>query len=54
MSIKVVVNYPETEEGMKLLKERQAEAVLVTLNKILTPMQLDRLMQMLEEDNKKS
>ncbi|EDT84637.1 hypothetical protein [Clostridium botulinum] len=47
MAIKVVVNYPTTEEGKRKLDESQAEAVLTVLNQILTPKQLDKLMSRL-------
>ncbi|MCC5425830.1 hypothetical protein [Clostridium botulinum] len=47
MAIKVVVNYPTTEEGKRKLEESQAQAVLTVLNQILTLKQLDKLMSKL-------
>ncbi|HDK7140052.1 TPA: hypothetical protein PTV74_003931 [Clostridium botulinum] len=47
MAIKVVVNYPTTEEGKRKLDESQAEAVLTVLNQILTPRQLEKLVSRL-------
>lgn len=52
-NIKVTVNYPETEEGMRELRERQARAVYTVLNKMLTPVQLDMLMERLKKDQLK-
>lgn len=45
--IKIVVNYPTTEEGKKKLDESQARAVLTVLTQILTPEQLDKLVRRL-------
>lgn len=47
MAIKVVVNYPTTEEVKRKLEESQAQAVLTVLNQILTLKQLDKLMSKL-------
>ncbi|MCW6091334.1 hypothetical protein [Clostridium sporogenes] len=47
MAIKVVVNYPTTEEGKRKLDESQAEAVLTVLNQILTPRQLEKIINKL-------
>ena len=47
MAIKVTVNYPETEEGMKAFERRHAEVVLDILKQMLTPDQLDALMKKL-------
>lgn len=48
MAIKVTVNYPETEEGMKELERRHAEVVLDILNQMLTPIQLEKLIENLK------
>lgn len=45
--IKVVVNYPTTEEGKKKLDESQAKAVLTILTQMLTPEQLEKLVKRL-------
>lgn len=45
--IKVIVNYPTTEEGKRKLDESQARAVLTVLTQILTPEQLDKLVRRL-------
>lgn len=50
MAIKVVVNYPKTEEGIQLLKERQAEAVAKSLVRILSQIQLEELVKKLREN----
>jgi len=47
MAIKVIVNYPQTEEGMQLLKERQAEALAKSLLRTLSPAQIDELLEKL-------
>lgn len=47
MAIKVIVNYPDTPEGIELLNNSYSEAVLSILRKMLTPQQLDQLMQKL-------
>jgi len=50
MAIKVIVNYPETEEGMQILKERQAEVVAKSLIRILSKDQLEALVKKLREN----
>lgn len=47
MAIKVIVNYPQTEEGIQLLKERQAEVVAKSLLKVLSRTQIDELLEKL-------
>jgi hypothetical protein len=47
MAIKVIVNYPQTEEGIQLLKERQAEVVAKSLLKVLSRTQIDELVEKL-------
>lgn len=42
-NIKVVVNYPNTEEGMLLLKERQAAAMVKILRESIPKKELDEL-----------
>lgn len=49
MAIKVIVNYPETEEGMKELERRHADVVLGILKEMLTPNQLEKLIDRLKE-----
>jgi hypothetical protein len=43
MAIKVIVNYPQTEEGIRFLKEQQAEVVAKSLIRILSQVQMDEL-----------
>jgi hypothetical protein len=43
MAIKLIVNYPQTEEGIQFLNERQAEVVAKSLIRILTQVQMDEL-----------
>lgn len=43
MAIKVIVNYPQTEEGILFLKEQQAKVVAKSLIKILSQVQMDEL-----------
>jgi len=50
MAIKVVVNYPQTKEGIQCLKERQAEVVAKSLIRMLSHSQLDELMIKLRKD----
>lgn len=45
MAIKVIVNYPQTEEGIKFLEERQAESVAKMLIRMLSQVQLDELVR---------
>lgn len=49
MAIKVVVNYPKTEEGLRLFEESQAVAALKILRKILSRDELDQVMERLAE-----
>jgi len=49
MAIKVVVNYPKTEEGMQLLKESQAIIVVNILRDMLTPKKLGELKNILKK-----
>ena len=49
MAIKVVVNYPQTKEGMQLLKERQAEVVAKSLIRMLSHSELDEVMTRLRQ-----
>lgn len=44
----VIVNYPTTKEGMDKLDESLAKAVLTILEQQLTPRQLDKYMEMLQ------
>lgn len=50
--MKVIANYPTTPEGIKLLDESIADATLLLLKRMLTPEQLEKLMQKLEEKQK--
>lgn len=47
MAIKVIVNYPQTEEGMEIIRNRQAEVVAKSLIKVLTEDQLSELVMKL-------
>ncbi len=47
--MKIIANYPETEEGMRRLQERLAEATLEILRRMMTPEELDLLMKKLDE-----
>ncbi|MFL0245493.1 hypothetical protein [Candidatus Clostridium stratigraminis] len=49
MAISIVINYPETEEGMKMFEERQAQAFLKILRRKLPKEDLDLLIKRLEE-----
>jgi len=49
MAIKLVVNYPKTEEGLQLLKERQAQVVAKSLIRMLTQDQLDEVISKLNQ-----
>lgn len=49
MDFKVVVNYPTSEEGIQLLEDRQAAAVLKTLKDMLSGDELNELMVRIEE-----
>jgi hypothetical protein len=51
MGIKVTVNYPDTEEGMQLLRESNAKALYAVLSNILTPVQLNMLMDKFKSQN---
>lgn len=50
--IKVIVNYPQTEDGMRLLEERHAAAVVNILKEMLTKDELDQVMEKLKERQK--
>lgn len=50
--MKVIANYPTTTEGMRVLDESLADATLLLLKKMLTPEQLEKLMERLEEMQK--
>jgi|GEM_PF-1646258 len=50
MAIKVIVNYPKTEEGLQLLEERQAQVVAKSLRRMLSQTQLDELVSILREN----
>lgn len=51
MTIKVIVNYPKTEEDVEKLKAVEAKVVLDYLKGILSLEDLNELMRMLEEKN---
>lgn len=53
MAITVVVNYPQTEEGMLIFQQRQAEAAMKLLRKKLTRKELSEVMQKLRLINAK-
>jgi len=50
MAIKIIVNYPKTEEGLQLLEERQAQVVAKSLIRMLSPVQLDEVVKKLKEN----
>lgn len=47
MAIKVIVNYPQTEEGVQFLKEQQAQVIAKSLIKLLSQDQIDELVRKL-------
>jgi len=47
MAIKVIINYPQTEDGIQFLKDRQAEVVAKSLLKILSESKLNELVSKL-------
>jgi len=49
MVIKVVVNYPKTEEGLQHLKELQAQVVARSLIRMLSEVQLDEVVSELTQ-----
>lgn len=49
MAIKVIVNYPQTEEGMELLRNRQAEVIVRSLRRMLSKTQMDELISEIEK-----
>ncbi|OAA84864.1 hypothetical protein [Clostridium ljungdahlii] len=51
MTIKVIVNYPKTEEAVEKLKAAEAKIVLNYLKGILSFDDLNELMRMLKEEN---
>lgn len=54
MAIKVIVNYPETEEGMRELQDSYARAVIYLLNDKLGPRGLAEVMKRYENKRKKA
>jgi len=50
MAIKVIVNYPKTEEGLQLLEDRQAQVVAKSLIRMLSQVQLDEVVKKLKEN----
>jgi hypothetical protein len=51
MPIKIVINYPQTEEGIQFLKDRQAEVVAKSLIRILSQVQMDELVEKLTRNS---
>lgn len=49
MAIKVIINYPQTEEGIQFLMEQQAEVVAKSLIRILSQAQMDELVRKLKQ-----
>ena len=49
MAIKLIVNYPQTEDGIRFLKEQQAEVVAKSLIRILSKVQMDELVRKLTQ-----
>jgi hypothetical protein len=49
MAIKLIVNYPHTEDGIQFLKEQQAEVVAKSLIRILSQVQMDELVRKLTQ-----
>jgi hypothetical protein len=49
VNIRVIVNYPQTEEGIKELNQRQAKAILSVLKDMMSPQDLDTLIKRLSE-----
>ncbi|WP_175413053.1 hypothetical protein [Clostridium sp. AWRP] len=50
MTIKVIVNYPKTEEAVEKLKAVEAKIVLDYLKRILSFEDLNKLMRMFEDE----
>ena len=47
MAIKLIINYPQTEEGIRFIEERQAAVVANSLRRMLSKVQLDELISKL-------
>ena len=43
MAIKLIMNYPQTDEGIRLIEERQAAVVANSLRRMLSKAQLNEL-----------
>jgi hypothetical protein len=54
MAIKVTVNYPQTEEGMELLRNRVAEVIVRSLRRMLTKDQMNELVSEIEKKGLKN